>query len=47
MTKDITRQPTIQWLIDNKHKDLDFVITFMQSASVQKSLGLYLQSLKK
>lgn len=47
MTKDISRQPTIQWLIDNKQKDLDFVLNFMQSPEVQKSLGLYLQSLKK
>lgn len=47
MTKDIIRQSTIQWLIDNKQKDLDFVMTFMQSPGVQKSLGLYLQSLKK
>jgi len=47
MTKDISRQPTIQWLIDNKQKDLDFVIEFMQSPGVQKNLGLYLQSLKK
>jgi len=47
MTKEISRQPTIQWLIDNKQKDLDFVLKFMQSPEVQKSLGLYLQSLKK
>jgi hypothetical protein len=47
MTKDITRQSTVQWLIDNKQKDLDFVVTYLQSAEVQKSLGLYLQSLKK
>lgn len=47
MTKDISRQPTIQWLIDNKQKDLDFVIKRMQSPVVQKSLELYLQSLKK
>lgn len=47
MTKEISRQPTIQWLIDNKQKDLDFVLEFMQSTGVQKSLGLYLQSLKK
>lgn len=47
MTKSISRQPVVQWLIDNKQKDLDFVIKFMQSPSVQKSLGLYLQSLKK
>lgn len=47
MTKHSTRQPTIQWLIDNRQKDLDFVITYMQSARVQKGLELYLQSLKK
>jgi 3,2-trans-enoyl-CoA isomerase len=46
MTKEINRQPTIQWLIDNKQKDLDFVVKYMQSSPVQKSLGLYLQSLK-
>lgn len=47
MTKDISRQPTVKWLIDNKQKDLDFVVQFMMTPSVQKSLGLYLQSLKK
>ncbi|XP_060840334.1 enoyl-CoA delta isomerase 1, mitochondrial-like [Rhopalosiphum padi] len=47
MTKEISRQPTIQWLIDNKQKDLDFVIKYMQSPVVQKNLELYLQSLKK
>jgi len=47
MTKDISRQPTVQWLIDNKQKDLDFVIKYMQSPTVQKNLELYLQSLKK
>jgi len=47
LTKDISRQPTVQWLIDNKQKDLDFVIKYMQSSEVQKNLGLYLQSLKK
>lgn len=47
MTKDISRQPTVQWLIDNKQKDLDFVIKYMQSPVVQKNLELYLQSLKK
>jgi len=47
MTKDISRQPTVQWLIDNKQKDLDFVIKYMQSPEVQKNLELYLQSLKK
>lgn len=47
MTKDIIRQPTIQWLIDNKQKDLDFVLQYMQSPRVQKGLELYLQSLKK
>jgi len=47
MTKSIGRQPVVQWLIDNKEKDLDFAIKFMQSSGVQKSLGLYLQSLKK
>jgi len=47
MTKSVGRQPVVQWLIDNKEKDLDFVIKFMQSSGVQKSLGLYLQSLKK
>lgn len=47
MTKDISRQNTVQWLIDNKQKDLDFVLEYMQSPHIQKSLGLYLQSLKK
>ncbi|XP_050422918.1 enoyl-CoA delta isomerase 1, mitochondrial-like [Adelges cooleyi] len=47
MTKDISRQPTVQWLLENKQKDLDFVLQFMQSPNVQKGLGLYLQSLKK
>lgn len=47
MTKDICRQPTVQWLIDNKQKDLDFVVKYMTTPGVQKSLGLYLQSLKK
>lgn len=47
MTKEISRQPTVQWLIDNKQKDLDFVLKYMQSPNVQKNLGLYLQSLKK
>lgn len=47
MTKDINRQPTVQWLTDNKQNDLDFVLEYMQSPRVQKSLGLYLQSLKK
>ncbi|VVC35655.1 Enoyl-CoA hydratase/isomerase, conserved site,Crotonase superfamily,ClpP/crotonase-like domain [Cinara cedri] len=47
MTKDIRRQPTVQWLIDNKQKDLDFVVKSMMSPNVQKSIGLYLQSLKK
>jgi len=47
MTKNIGRQPVVQWLIDNKQEDLDFVMKFMQSPSVQTSLGNYLQSLKK
>lgn len=47
MTKDISRHPTVKWLIDNKQEDLSFVIKYMQSPDVQKSLGLYLQSLKK
>lgn len=47
MTKEISRQPTVQWLIDNKKKDLAFVLEFMLLPSVQKNLGLYLQSLKK
>lgn len=47
MTKEISRKPTVQWLIENKQKDLDFVLEFMLSPNVQKSLGLYLQSLKK
>lgn len=47
MTKEISRQPTIQWLLDNKQKDLNFTLEFMQSPGVQKGLGLYLQSLKK
>lgn len=47
MTKNISRQPISQWLIDNKQKDLDFVFNYMQTPSVQKHLGLYLQSLKK
>lgn len=47
MTKDISRQATVQWLIDNKQKDTDFVVKYMQSPVVQKNLGLYLQSLKK
>ncbi|XP_060834074.1 enoyl-CoA delta isomerase 1, mitochondrial-like [Rhopalosiphum padi] len=47
MTKNISRQPTIQLLIDNKQKDFDFVYKYMQTSMVQKSIGLYLQSLKK
>lgn len=47
MTKNISRQPISQWLIDNKQKDLDFVFNYMQTPSVQKHLGLYLQPLKK
>ncbi|XP_050537579.1 enoyl-CoA delta isomerase 1, mitochondrial-like isoform X2 [Daktulosphaira vitifoliae] len=47
MTKDISRQPTVQWLLENKKKDLDFTLNFMQSSNIQKGLGLYLQSLKK
>ncbi|KAF0751752.1 enoyl-CoA delta isomerase 1, mitochondrial-like [Aphis craccivora] len=47
MTKNISRQPISQWLIDNKQKDLEFVFNYMQTPSVQKHLGLYLQSLKK
>uniref|UniRef100_A0A2S2PER8 Enoyl-CoA delta isomerase 1 n=2 Tax=Schizaphis graminum TaxID=13262 RepID=A0A2S2PER8_SCHGA len=46
-TKHISRQPTIQLLIDNKQKDFDFVFKYMQTSMVQKSLGLYLKSLKK
>ncbi|KAE9533126.1 hypothetical protein AGLY_009554 [Aphis glycines] len=46
MTKDINRQSTIQWLIDNKQKDVDFTVEYMQSPGVQKNLELYLQSLK-
>jgi hypothetical protein len=47
MTKNISRQPTIQLLIDNKQKDFDFVFKYMQTSMVQKNIGLYLQSLKK
>ncbi|VVC28236.1 Hypothetical protein CINCED_3A011282 [Cinara cedri] len=37
MTKDISRQAAVQWLIDNKQKDLDFVTKFLKSPGVQKS----------
>lgn len=47
MTKHISHQPVVQWLIDNKQKDLDFVMKYMLSSSVQTSLGNYMQSLKK
>lgn len=47
MTKDISRQSTIQWLIDNKQKDVDFAVEYMKFPGVQKNLELYLQSLKR
>ncbi|XP_050438360.1 enoyl-CoA delta isomerase 1, mitochondrial-like isoform X2 [Adelges cooleyi] len=46
-TKEMIRRPTVQWLLDNKNEDLEFIMDYMQSSRVQKSIGLYLQSLKK
>lgn len=46
-TKEMIRQPIIQWLINNKKQDRVFFMDYIQSPPIQKSLDLYLQSLKK
>ncbi|XP_050430998.1 enoyl-CoA delta isomerase 1, mitochondrial-like isoform X2 [Adelges cooleyi] len=46
-TKETIRRPTVQWLIDNKQKDAEIILDCMQSPRVQKTIGFYLQSLKK
>ncbi|XP_050529051.1 enoyl-CoA delta isomerase 1, mitochondrial-like [Daktulosphaira vitifoliae] len=46
-SKEMIRQPIVQWLIDNKNQDLEFFMGYMQSPAIQKNIDVYLQSLKK
>ena len=45
--KELTRGPQIQNLIDNRQADTDHFISFVTKESVQKSLGMYIEQMKK
>lgn len=47
LTKTVIRQDTIKNMINSREQDLNTFVGFVQNESVQKSLGLYLEQLKK
>ncbi|RZF38576.1 hypothetical protein LSTR_LSTR010909 [Laodelphax striatellus] len=47
MTKLEFREATVNWLLNNKEKDLQIFLNYINQPKVQEGLGMYLESLKK
>ncbi|TKS92413.1 Enoyl-CoA delta isomerase 1, mitochondrial [Collichthys lucidus] len=47
ITKSMMRKPTIDKLTSNREADIQFFVNFITKDSIQKSLGMYLEMLKK
>ncbi|XP_070836696.1 enoyl-CoA delta isomerase 1, mitochondrial-like isoform X1 [Chaetodon trifascialis] len=47
MTKSMMRKPTIDKLVSNREADIHRFVNFITKESIQKSLGMYLEMLKK
>ena len=47
ITKLQLRQPTIDRLVNKREEDIDHFVNFTTKDSIQKSLGMYLEALKK
>ena len=47
LTKSSMRHETISYLQSQKEADIDHFLNFITKESIQKSLGMYLESLKK
>ncbi|XP_022187752.2 enoyl-CoA delta isomerase 1, mitochondrial [Nilaparvata lugens] len=47
MTKLEFREATVNWLVNNKEKDLQIFLSYINQPKVQEGLGMYLESLKK
>jgi Delta3-Delta2-enoyl-CoA isomerase len=45
--KELTRGPQIQNLLDNRQEDTDHFVSFVTKESVQKSLDMYIEQMKK
>lgn len=47
ITKSMMRKPTIDKLMSNREVDIQHFVNFITKDSIQKSLGVYLEMLKK
>ncbi|XP_068606198.1 enoyl-CoA delta isomerase 1, mitochondrial [Brachionichthys hirsutus] len=47
LTKSMMRKPTLDKLISNREDDIQHFVNFISKDSIQKSLGIYLEMLKK
>lgn len=47
LSKSMMRKPTIDRLVSSRESDIQFFVNFITKDSIQKSLGMYLEMLKK